>query len=613
MVGVHVRLTRKHKCYWRRTIDPCSRALFSSTNEQANKTPKPQFLVIPEFDLQINPSVFALLNWRVGVAEFAGRDTEIDELLEWANARPRISIKLMTGPGGAGKSRLAAHIAKLLRAEGWEAGFMKREQDWGYWVSRKGMFGIVDYAEESADALKSLMLCLSQLDLNTIKVRILLLSRQALTDWLPFFKHADAMTMLDSRPVTLGAIEPDAAYSIFNSAQETASEALGTIPLPVSNDAFSSWLGRAPEHARPLFIVAAAVQSAAHPMSSDFDLRVPEILHALIDRERRRLRSSQPRYRRVDRPKQGRRNLDLASYLCGTIKLAYGLTLARSGSAERPHEANKAVDALRQAAYLEGEYVISPQPDLLAACFASVIIDEHPTAGKEWVWRSFEAGTWETLDRFARICHDSLSVSPDHRCSLAVHAAQAVLEQPIRAIPLRAYFLRPQTPWVLQELDIAVWQALADHAANPIECSFFLNNHAFCLIQGGEYAAAIDALEHSIQLKEPLRELDPDLYDVEIAINYYNIGRAYIESSELGKAHVALRKAIRLFEKSTLSSGSMESYCGALSALSKVFLKQGRKGKALRVARQSAELAASAARHSPAFFFRSIAIASSTL
>lgn len=53
------------------------------------------------------------------VVPFAGRDAELDGLVAWAAGRRRVSLRLVTGPGGVGKTRLGIELTRRLGAARW--------------------------------------------------------------------------------------------------------------------------------------------------------------------------------------------------------------------------------------------------------------------------------------------------------------------------------------------------------------------------------------------------------------------------------------------------------------------------------------------------------------
>ncbi|PRX05994.1 tetratricopeptide repeat protein [Actinoplanes italicus] len=61
-----------------------------------------------------------MLNARFAVVGFTGRSRELAGLDSWRRSGPRLSAFWLHGPGGAGKSRLAAQAAEQAAADGWK-------------------------------------------------------------------------------------------------------------------------------------------------------------------------------------------------------------------------------------------------------------------------------------------------------------------------------------------------------------------------------------------------------------------------------------------------------------------------------------------------------------
>jgi hypothetical protein len=72
----------------------------------------------------------SLLRADRAVVRFRGRDRELAELTAWAHdedAEVDGAVRLVTGPGGQGKTRLAGELCSNLEADGWIAGFAVRD------------------------------------------------------------------------------------------------------------------------------------------------------------------------------------------------------------------------------------------------------------------------------------------------------------------------------------------------------------------------------------------------------------------------------------------------------------------------------------------------------
>lgn len=123
-------------------------------------------------------SVARYLRAEEQVVPFRGRP-ELDELLAWCVTDGRVRVRLMTGDGGAGKTRLALRLCKELTANGWQPLWVYpgREAQAAEAVREHGQPCVlaVDYAE-TRDSLRS-MLSEVIADASAPDVRILLLAR----------------------------------------------------------------------------------------------------------------------------------------------------------------------------------------------------------------------------------------------------------------------------------------------------------------------------------------------------------------------------------------------------------------------------------------------------
>jgi hypothetical protein len=128
--------------------------------------------------------IFNLLYWKTRLApELIGRDSEKQDLLGWARSDAKLSIRFLHGPGGAGKTRLAAELAMSL--PGWMAGFAPLEKQMRLSLSPKGLLAILDYPEASRQQVCALLREAGRLAEPPAPIRLLLLSRRSLNEWWP--------------------------------------------------------------------------------------------------------------------------------------------------------------------------------------------------------------------------------------------------------------------------------------------------------------------------------------------------------------------------------------------------------------------------------------------
>lgn len=137
----------------------------------------------------------ALLRAEYGVVPFHGRERELEELREWALAERPAMVRLYTGAGGMGKTRLAFETCLRLRQEGWRCGFMApRLRDsipkgWEeLFEDESPLLLVIDYAEHRRDLLVPLLKEANAV--TSFPVRVLLLARAA-ADWWDQLKAED--------------------------------------------------------------------------------------------------------------------------------------------------------------------------------------------------------------------------------------------------------------------------------------------------------------------------------------------------------------------------------------------------------------------------------------
>jgi hypothetical protein len=245
-----------------------------------------------EWDPDIKPPG-ALLRAEVQAVPFHGRDRELEGLHHWCLGAKQIRVRVSTGGAGMGKTRLALELCKILRNEGWCAGFLEDGSSEGdsldagkTWrlLERAGrpLLIVVDYAETHRELLVGLLR--EALRSRGTKVRFVLLARAAGHWWEVLKSEGDGVgDLLSSRTTVVTPLRPLALSTVdrgrsFEIAAGAFSEILGR---PVAESAPADL--ESDHYGRVLILHMAALMSVQGETGEGED----GILELVLGRERR--------------------------------------------------------------------------------------------------------------------------------------------------------------------------------------------------------------------------------------------------------------------------------------------------------------------------------------
>ncbi len=235
---------------------PNARLLFDDTPVQTLEAlrvrrPEPEerrdsLLLLPRKIWQRNLSPpGALLQAEYGVVPFHGREKELEALRSWCEDDCVVAVRLCTGPGGMGKTRLAIETCRQMRERGWQAGLLPYPDErppaqvWHALTQRGGpALVVVDYAETRRQLLVHLLreAHASAAGRSGYRIRLILLARAALDWWDQLKTEGDGVGDLLSGPATsLYSLDPPALSveerrSIYHQAGTAFSEQLDRPP-----------------------------------------------------------------------------------------------------------------------------------------------------------------------------------------------------------------------------------------------------------------------------------------------------------------------------------------------------------------------------------------------
>jgi tetratricopeptide (TPR) repeat protein len=253
----------------------------------------------------------ALLSaYRTDVVPLLGREQALGDLRRWLASDRDVSIRVLTGGAGRGKTRLALELAREAAGNGWLAGFVESreldrfrcEQNVAEWAWDKPVLIVIDYAASRADQLRD---WISELvdapagsgDGVTLRppLRLLLLERQAQREigWLATVaghghdeRARAAASLFDPpEPVELAAIDDlPARRQIF--ATLLARKRADLVPPEAGADVeFDRLLQHKKWSGDPLFLMMAGLVAGTHGINNALALTRMDLATIIARRE----------------------------------------------------------------------------------------------------------------------------------------------------------------------------------------------------------------------------------------------------------------------------------------------------------------------------------------
>jgi tetratricopeptide (TPR) repeat protein len=251
-------------------------------------------LLRPSTDSKLSP--WQMLWPRHGVVPYDDYTGQLADLKTWCEGPQRISVQIIFGAGGMGKTRLGLELCAAMGRKGWIAGKYRPDlsSDLTQLVSTKlPRLLLVDYAEDQPSNATRLIDAFAAIPpVRANKVRIVLLVRRGTKDPRRIFatSQSAASKLVDEQdPMAvapaIGSVMAwplDQRNQLFRQASTAFAKLFGSeaASLPdLSSDTFRS----------PFFVNAAAVlltdpETSASPLPTS----VAEILDRLLDREKDR-------------------------------------------------------------------------------------------------------------------------------------------------------------------------------------------------------------------------------------------------------------------------------------------------------------------------------------
>ncbi len=308
-----------------------------------------------------------LLKAKYGIVPFLGREAEHRQLLDWCHGAERFSVAVITGDGGAGKTRLAAELCRTMTEAGWQAGFADEdtfndardvELIWPTVL-------VIDYPDRMTDTVVRLVGRLSR-PRRGPRLRVLLVDRapggltEQLTWWRKLNRETNRLVQTSTRlPVRLEGGQVDLRDRQRHATAAWTAFTGGTTVMP---DLDLTDHG----YANPLKLHMAVLQAARGEVHPDAD----SVVASFLGREERRWVDRLPRHFIADLTDlRAHQAVTLATMTAPTPAAAVQLLTALPGLADPVGFAIERRTRITEwlAELFPGEDRIAPlTPDLLA-------------------------------------------------------------------------------------------------------------------------------------------------------------------------------------------------------------------------------------------------------
>lgn len=508
------------------------------------------------------------------------RRAELDALQAWLDSRPEApSIRLFTGPGGTGKTRLFIEWCTRLRTRGWDAGFLevaahKDELD-ALLASERDTFVVIDYAEMHPELFATLS---AMLVAHGERFHVALLARNA-GDWWQSLKQRDAELgdcLAEYQPLQLTPVQvhEDQRASAFAEACRAFANARGhepgeSRPVALGDRRFS----------RMLYIHMAALATV-----DGEQVPVRKLLGHAVTREQQVWLREWAGPTDRDRVAQA----ECAARVVAAITLRGGARNAEEAQAIATRADGPVGDFVRVLRDLypsqgSGSYLGGLEPDLLGETLvARVLADaQTPTNYLKALFADADQDALRTgFTMLGRIAiedpeqaggwvADVLGVDVAERAEAALDAALAVgeysafsplgrvltaaLEQAgTREVAQALEGRLPELTVSLKELSCWVETTLlrslpaGDDETIQLKRGSLLNSLSNRYALLGQPVEAMETALEAVQIFRALVETHPDSFLLELATSLHNLGNRYATARQLTEAIEATKEAVAL-------------------------------------------------------------------
>lgn len=474
-----------------------------------------------------------------------GRDAELADLDRFLHSTESISVRVLTGDGGSGKTRLALHLCEQMADQGWLTGFatsdalrrFNAQPDRAEWGWSRPTLVVIDYAASHTELLKDWLDALAdrlgQVPALTQPLRILLLERHAnpQSGWMAELCASGGWAAIGGRHQLFDPPEPVAVLPLIDPADRASLlnqmlQRNGFSGPQVSPEFVDQHLSAASWGRDPLFLMMAALHAVQQGRIEALALHRTDLAQKLAMREGERL----DRLAAAHQPAP--LNKLLLRHLSACITLAQGLdrdaflplVSQESQATGRPHGDDPAGfhDLLADALPTTDDGRLPPLlPDLIGEAFVlnTLAAQRINAAGLQRLYATLGLPMVQTLVRCAQDFAKQDTDLPLPWLQALVQAASGDWQR-LGQIGQ----VMPNGSVVLRRLNLEIAELRGKALAESPEASEeqqaqHLSQASIARVEMGRREEALEAARGAVEIRRELARQRPDTFRPNLAIS----------------------------------------------------------------------------------------------